>query len=105
MYCKYCGQQIEDGSIYCKYCGNNVSDKTESSANKPGRSFASLAPKYQIAIIIYGVWLLGWIAVLIGNANERHFAEGFLLPFFICTIILPFVCIGGVYIYKLCKKR
>ena len=24
MYCRYCGEQIEDDSIFCRYCGKKV---------------------------------------------------------------------------------
>ena len=67
--------------------------------------FTSLSQKYQIVIIIYTIWLLGWVCVLIGNSNERHFAKNYVLPFFLSTILFPFIIVSSIYIYKLRKSK
>lgn len=108
MYCKYCGQIIEDDSIFCKHCGKRIQEYNNSSL-KTGVNlfsrFTTLSQKYQISALIYIVWLLGWICYLIANADQRYFAEDYLMPFFICTILVPFICLSGYYIYKLNKKK
>lgn len=109
MYCKYCGKEIADDSSFCKYCGGNLSDGeyTYFMPTKVGikEKFTSLSPRYQIAIIIYTIWLLGWVCVLIGNSNDRHFAELYVLPFFLFTILFPFIIVSSIYIYRLRKNK
>lgn len=108
MYCKYCGKIIEDDSIFCKHCGKKIDNSVDtlSGSSRPGivSRYTMLPQKVQIIIIIYGVWLLGWICVLIGNAKDRHFAEDFLMPFFLCTILIPFVLLSGLHIYRMKNK-
>lgn len=109
MYCKYCGKQIADDSSFCNYCGRKISDgeSTDPSPAKVGliERFTSLPQRYQIAIIIYTIWLLGWVCNLIGNSNNRHFAEQFVLPFFLFTILFPFIIVSSIYIYRLRKNK
>ena len=109
MYCKHCGKLIDEDSSFCKYCGRRLSDgeRSRSSTTKVGlkEKFTYLPQKYQIAMIVYAILLLGWICVLIGNSDERHFAEQYVLPFFLFTILIPFVIVSSIYIYKLRKDK
>ena len=108
MYCKHCGKQIADDSCFCKYCGKDVSEKVQPFTTLKGsikEKFTSLPLKHQICIITYTVWLLGWICVLIGNSGDRHFAENYVLPFFLFTILFPFVFVSSVYLYQLWKNK
>lgn len=109
MYCKHCGKLIDEDSSFCKHCGRKLSDgeRSHSSTTKVGlkEKFTSLPQKYQIAMIVYAIWLLGWICVLIGNLDERHFAEQYVLPFFLFTILFPFVIVSSIYIYILRKDK
>ena len=109
MYCKHCGKLIDEDSSFCKHCGRKLSDgeRSHSSTTKVGlkEKFTSLPQKYQIAMIVYAIWLLGWICVLIGNLDERHFAGQYVLPFFLFTILFPFVIVSSIYIYILRKDK
>lgn len=109
MYCKYCGQIIEEDSVFCKHCGQKMDGSNLESKDKDSNSivskFTSLSPNQQIAIIVYGIFALVWVCVLIGNASERHFAEKFVLPFFVCMVLLPSFLLCCLYVYKLKKNR
>ena len=109
MYCKYCGKQIEDDSFFCKYCGRKILDRERMYPlpKKVGlkEKFTSLPQRHQIAIILYTIWLLGWVCILIGNSNERLFAQLYVLPFFLFTILFPFIIVSSIYIYKLRNNK
>jgi len=106
MYCKYCGKIIEDDSVFCKYCGKIVESGHPLSKNKGITTrFLELSNRKQIAIIIYGIWILGWLCFLIANSDNRHFAEDNVMPFFLCTIVIPFMAVGGWHIYKITKGK
>lgn len=106
MFCRNCGNQIEEDSVFCKYCGKIVSLENTLSQNK-GISirFLELSKSKQIAIIIYGIWMLGWLCFLIANADEHHFVECYVMLFFLSTFFFPFVFIGGWHIYKITRER
>lgn len=109
MYCKYCGKIIEDDSIFCKHCGKKIDNTFDAVSGNLRPSivsrFTMLPQKVQIIIIVYGIWLLGWICVLIANADDRNFTKNFLMPFFLCNILLPFVLLSVFYIYKMNHKN
>lgn len=43
MYCKNCGQQIDEKSIYCPYCGANIATGNNACVNDaPSPGFAIL---------------------------------------------------------------
>ena len=54
---------------------------------------------------MYGIWILGWLCFLIANADNRNFAEDYVMPFFLCTIVLPFIVVGGWHIYKITREK
>lgn len=35
MYCRFCGKEIEDGTVYCQYCGANLAGDRVSDVKKP----------------------------------------------------------------------
>lgn len=109
MYCKYCGKMIEDDSIFCRYCGKDLSSESpNTTSNHEVRlysRFTELSSKYQVSIIVYIIWFLGWLGFLIGNSNNRRFVEDYFLSFFLCTILFPFVGICGLYLYKMKRKQ
>lgn len=100
MYCRNCGKVIEDDSSFCKYCGKKLSSGIPLSQNKGiSTRFLELSKKKQIALIVYGIWFLCWVCYLIANADKRHFAEDYVFFFFLCTIVIPFIVVGGWHIY------
>ena len=105
MYCKYCGKQIEEDAIYCKYCGKNVSARSLLSlGNGFLKRFRELSLTRQIIGFTYCVFLLIWIAFLIEEDNERAFHE--MIVWFFCTVIvIPFILLGGWYIYQSKHKK
>ena len=106
MYCKNCGKEIAEDSIFCKYCGKNIGEEKSSSRDIGFfNKFRGLSSWKQITIIVYCIWILVWICILLANANEDYFAENFVLPFFICTIVVPFVIVGIWHIYKLRSRN
>ena len=105
MFCKYCGKIIEDDSVFCKYCGKIVESAHPLSNKGITTRFLELSNRKQIAIIIYGIWILGWLCVLIANSDARHFAEDYVMPFFLYTIVIPFMVVGGWHIYNIIKGK
>lgn len=106
MYCRNCGKQIEDDSVFCKYCGKKILSEIPLSQNNGiSACFLGLSKRKQIALIIYGIWLLCWLCYLIANADRRHFAEEYVFPFFLYTIVIPFIVVGVWHIYKINSKK
>lgn len=109
MYCRYCGKEIAEDSSFCKFCGKKVSDEENANPTLPKvglkKRFTCLSKWYQIAIIVYVIWLLVWISVLLGNNWKTYFVANYVLPFFLCTIVLPFVIASSIYIFKLLKNN
>ena len=48
MYCKYCGQQIDDNAQFCPYCGKQLRDANDGSV-KQGKNKREKAKK-QVAV-------------------------------------------------------
>ncbi len=109
MFCKYCGEQIEDDSFFCKYCGKDVTGGKHQSHNFNNvslkKKFTSLPQKWQIGIIVYAIWILVWVCVLIGNSDSSSFGPDYFLPFFLFTILFPFIGLSSVYLYHLKRKK
>ena len=106
MYCKNCGKQIETESVFCKYCGQNIT-KIPLSRNKGVLIRLSRLSKWtQVALIVYGIYFLIWLCILIDNWNNSHyFRSNYFLPFFLCTIVIPFAIAGTCHIYKITRIK
>ena len=109
MFCKYCGKQIEEDSFFCRYCGKDVTGGRHQSHNLNNvslkKKFTSLPQRWQIGIIVYAIWLLVWVCVLIGNSDSSNFGPDYVLPFFLFTILFPFIGLSSVYLYHLKRKK
>ena len=42
MYCKYCGQPIDDDSTFCRHCGKNVTVSGNKDINSPNNLITNL---------------------------------------------------------------
>lgn len=111
MYCKYCGKEVAEDSSYCTFCGKKISDEEDANTStKVGlkERFTCLPKWHQIAIIIYLIWLFGWVGILIKNLDSWEYGDFYeqnVLPFFLYTILGPFVIVSSIYIYKLLKSN
>ena len=108
MFCKYCGKQIEEDSFFCKYCGKDVTEGKHQyhSSNNASlkKKFTSLPQGWQIGIIVYTIWFLGWVCFLIGNSDRYDFGTDYVVPFFLFTILFPFIGLSSLYLYHLKKN-
>lgn len=92
MFCKHCGQQIDNDSLFCRYCGSSQSNiETPNEPQKvkveiEGEVKASLSPqlpkftkvknfvKNHVALsFIYGVWLIVNLLFLINGEGRNGF--------------------------------
>lgn len=111
MFCRFCGKQIEEDSLFCKNCGKKVNEEGKINPLQNNISlkdkFVSLPQKYQIGIIVYIIWLLGWICYLISgfSYDNDYYATDYVLPFFLFTIFLPVIGICLIYLYQLWMKK
>ena len=62
MYCRDCGQEIDEDAVYCKYCGTKQQEVNMVLA-KTLSLYKSLAKKYKLSdnlshilLIIWGIW-------------------------------------------------
>ncbi|MBO4327443.1 MAG: zinc-ribbon domain-containing protein [Clostridia bacterium] len=62
MFCKFCGNQIPDGSVFCQKCGKRLTAAAENEPPKAGGSSKKLSKKALLAIIIGAAAIL--IAVI-----------------------------------------
>ena len=46
MYCKKCGNEIEDDSVYCNFCGAKIDKKNIESKNKKETKKIKSKPKF-----------------------------------------------------------
>lgn len=67
--------------------------------------FQELSKRKQTSLIVYGIWILSWICFLIANADSSHFAEDYVMPFFLFTIVIPSCVVGGLHIYRINKEK
>jgi len=57
MYCKHCGQIIDENSKFCSHCGKSQDNSNKSLTNKP-------------VWIIYLIWTLANLYLLMGEKEE-----------------------------------
>ena len=56
MYCKYCGNELEDASLFCNKCGKAQSEKKQSSKDRKEKVKLSSKEK--------GIRLVSWIILI-----------------------------------------
>ena len=98
MYCKNCGQQIDEINIYCPYCGTKTSIKNFSDIDD--------TPSTGFAILGFFIPLAGIILYLIYNSKRplraKSAGKGALIGFItrliiiILTLILMFIFVEEV---------
>ena len=111
MFCRNCGQPIEDDSKFCKHCGASVEQSSKDVSSKTIRNmyekFVSLSSKWQILILGYIFWTLGWICVVIitgiEGGSEDYGVAMFLA--FLAILVLPFIVFAISHIVKLQKTK
>ena len=72
MYCKYCGNEIDDNSTFCNHCGKPLD--------------SNLSINYNLhAWVIYIIWALANMYLLMGDKHND--ASSFFYPFTSHSII------------------
>lgn len=110
MFCRYCGKEIEEDSYFCKYCGKNI-EKIDSILNKNSvKKYTDLSFKYQIIIIIYGLWFLGFLTSILFDGyyyddGDFHFDYELIALFFLWVIFIPYLIFCLWYVWKLIKRK
>ncbi len=104
MYCRYCGQEIDEDAIYCKYCGTKQQEVNKILA-KTISMYKSIAKKYILSdklshmlLIIWGIWFC--IMGIVLCMEECNFGE-----FVASTIFAPALVFLILYIIRLGKKN
>lgn len=115
MYCKYCGKEIAEDSAYCQYCGGQLQGDIHEKTKHPLpllKRFQSMSKGWQVAIMVYIVWLFAGICVLIGMApygsrGDYDFSEVFW-PVFLAVIGVPIIVLFVWYYFarlRMPKKK
>ena len=111
MFCRNCGQPIEDDSKYCKHCGASVEQSSKDASPKSIRNlydkFVSLPSRWQTLILCYLFWVLGWICVVIITGIEGSSEDYGVAMFFafLAIVVLPFIVFAISHIVKLQKSK
>lgn len=105
MYCKYCGQQIDDDSCYCKHCGKMISGTScfSTISNRMLKRFTTLSIKKQLIILLCSIVYFLWICIIIENADKDYFTHDYIAPFFWYGLFFPYLAICLWYIYRKIK--
>lgn len=65
MYCKKCGNEIEDDSVYCNFCGDKIDKKNIESKNKKETKKIKSKPKFLsmiiLIILIFSLFGIGFL--------------------------------------------
>lgn len=65
MYCKKCGNEIEDDSVYCNFCGDKIDKKNIESKNKEETKKIKSKPKFLsmiiLIILIFSLFGIGFL--------------------------------------------
>ena len=111
MFCRNCGQPIEDDSKFCKHCGASVEQPSKGNSSKSIKAFygkfVSLESKWQVLILSYVLWVFVWVCVVIITGIEGD-SEGYgiaMLLAFIAIFVLPFVIFAAMHIARLQKAK
>ena len=111
MYCRNCGQQIEDDSKFCKHCGAQVDDIVRNKSTKSIRylyeQFLSLPSKWQGGIMGYMLWVLGWICAVLITGMEGSVSDYEVALFlaFLSIIVLPIVVFTFIHFRKIRRAK
>ena len=88
MYCKNCGQQIEEKNVYCPYCGANTTIENATCVND--------APSVGFAVLGFFIPLVGLILYLVYESKQpkraKSAGKGALIGF-ITKIVISIVCV------------
>lgn len=94
MYCKNCGQQIDEKTAYCPYCGTNTADYVPAQMND--------APNTGFALLGFIIPIIGLILYLVHETKQpkkaKSAGKGALIGFII-QILLCIICIIGFCSY------
>lgn len=86
MYCKYCGQPLDDRAVICPHCGvatDNASQKMMEEEDRPSAGFAVLCFFFPIVgLILYLVWHDDY------PKKARSCGKGALVSVIVCAIPL-----------------
>ena len=88
MFCKFCGKEIDPDSHFCKYCGHDLESASTSHSKSNNcllSGFLNLSKKWQIILMVYSIWALGWLLVCV----SEHFKDNFLGGFIVFVIVIP----------------
>lgn len=88
MYCKNCGQQVDEKTTYCPYCGTNTSIDSSAHMND--------APSAGFAVLGFFIPLVGLILYLVYENKQpkraKSAGKGALIGF-ITKIVISVVCV------------
>ena len=101
MFCKFCGKEIDPDSHFCKYCGHDLESASSKSNNYLLSSFLNLSKKWQIILMVYSIWALGWLLV---GASE-HFKYNFLIGFIVFVIVIPLLMLFVWHYIKHLRRK
>lgn len=87
MYCKNCGQQIDNDSNFCRYSGTKQEESNKitgiSNVEISGNISAQIAPSFpnitsfikehSVLVLIYALWFLTNVILLISGNGHNHF--------------------------------
>lgn len=111
MYCSNCGKPVEEDANFCKHCGTIIREQSKqqsSSYNKSlYRRYIALPYKWQVAILCYIFWVLGWICavIIVGIECCDSDFEYALLWAFISIFIIPFLLFAFYHIKNIHKAN
>lgn len=109
MYCKYCGQSIDDDSLYCKHCGKSIAEVRPNYLSLKidfvHRWFKSLSRRKQTFILVVGIIWMTLISFMIISGGSDDFYTYLLFPFYIITVIVPLSISAMRYIIHLWRGK
>lgn len=109
MYCKYCGQSIDDDSLYCKHCGKSIAEVRPNYLSPKIdfvlRWFKSLSRQKQTIILVVGIIWMALISYIIIDGGSHDFYTYLIFPFFLITVITPLSISAIRYIIHLWRVK
>ena len=111
MYCSNCGKPVEEDANFCKYCGAKIGEQSKQKSSPYTKSlykrYITLPYKWQVTILCYILWVLGWICAVIITGIECCDSdfEYALLWAFISVFIIPFASFAFYHIKRIQKEK